>query len=38
MAHTLAIMTGLLIAFMDVIAVNTLLNYTAITLLMSSIH
>lgn len=38
MASTPAVMTGLLIAFMDVIAVNSVLNYTAITLLMSSIH
>lgn len=38
MANTPAIMTGLLIAFMGVIAVNSMLNYTAITLPMSSIH
>lgn len=38
MAGTTAIMTRLLIAFMDVIAVNSVLNNTAITLLMSSIH
>lgn len=38
MAGTPVIMTGLLIAFMDVIAVNSALNSTAITLLMSSIH
>jgi len=38
MASSPAIMTGLLIAFMEVIAVNSVLNYTAITLLISSVH
>lgn len=37
LSHTPAIMTGLLIALMDVTAVNSVLNYTAITLLMSSV-